>query len=507
MTHTGFGYSVFLRRSNCSLTKTGFRCYTSHKKEKYDSVPLNVRRWLMVFAVCAVGLCGGMLLFANIAKALDICMLVSHMYLLFMSVGFLSFNKEWRAVCVSDIFIKLGVFLTLTLFVAVASIAAASITYDLKQAIVSFGVTELVCLDFVLVSYLSEYIRRFDPKPTACSVLVCGCFSLGFIAHVLLLNWLIGMDYCEPFVSVMLFIAIYCRQIIMVIFCFTYIAVLAPSFARGKIKPAPATALLLAVTLYCAALWQFFPRCTPDNANPELEYVFMSQSGRLGVSHLMAVSATISVIVFAIIRFFRRPNRGGSGNADADSVNEGQESKESEFNTTVREVHNMELIRDLHKSDMFTEGTIDFPLFGKEIGIFIDEAEGGVDVAYAKRCVSALHSMKEETIDSLCDWCLRYYRFMLGEWEDFSSIYSSIVDAIAKEIPEDIAGRDILAHVHPHSMHVLEKKDDRVGYSIKCECVWEPEHGLLIVILEDEVRYVGPFDDLSPWDDFGDLVY
>ncbi len=46
-----------------------------------------------------------------------------------------------------------------------------------------------------------------------------------------------------------------------------------------------------------------------------------------------------------------------------------------------------------------------------------------------------------------------------------------------------------------------EEDAEEIGYCIEAECPWEPEHQCSIIIRNDEVKYVGPSEGNTPWDD------
>ena len=58
-----------------------------------------------------------------------------------------------------------------------------------------------------------------------------------------------------------------------------------------------------------------------------------------------------------------------------------------------------------------------------------------------------------------------------------------------------IAGPDdVWDHISPHGVSV-ERGDGHVYVAVECECAWEPEHGLVIVLRGGtEVTRVGPYD-------------
>lgn len=95
-------------------------------------------------------------------------------------------------------------------------------------------------------------------------------------------------------------------------------------------------------------------------------------------------------------------------------------------------------IKDIKKGQFTYEGKAYFPLFDKEIQVFIDF---DVPMDYADKCVEHLENLKDCTIDGLCKGAVNYceeFRDLLGE--------------IDVTIPEGIQGRDILQYIYPRIM-------------------------------------------------------
>ncbi len=157
----------------------------------------------------------------------------------------------------------------------------------------------------------------------------------------------------------------------------------------------------------------------------------------------------------------------------------------------------MSIIKDIKQEDsLFLKGTLYVPLFEKEAEIWI---ENTVDLEYAEKCAEHLVNLNDKMIDDFCERAVAYYKFMLEEWGYFEDIYEDIVDDIKNTVPEDISGRDILKYIYSPNLFVFPPEGDGIGYSVDCQCVWEPEHGLDLIIRDDKVLYVGESMGLGAW--------
>lgn len=163
----------------------------------------------------------------------------------------------------------------------------------------------------------------------------------------------------------------------------------------------------------------------------------------------------------------------------------------------------MGIIKNIEQADeMFQKGSLYVPMFGRDIEVWI---ENEAEMDYAERCAEHLTALSDEMIDTICEKSVIYYQFMLEEWGDFEEVSGGILNEIRNTIPEDAEGRDILKYITSPSLYILSPESDDIGYSIECGCVWEPEHGLEIIIRNNTVLYVGPAEGLGAWED--DDVY
>lgn len=65
---------------------------------------------------------------------------------------------------------------------------------------------------------------------------------------------------------------------------------------------------------------------------------------------------------------------------------------------------------------------------------------------------------------------------------------------------------DILNYMELCSLVVDYDEDERLGLNIAGECQWYEDGSLSIIIIEDDVKYVGVWDDWNIWDT-GDFEY
>ena len=169
----------------------------------------------------------------------------------------------------------------------------------------------------------------------------------------------------------------------------------------------------------------------------------------------------------------------------------------------------MSEIRDL-KPDVnemgWLEGTFDSrSLFQGEMNITIfDDSDESRE--YAEKCIEHYNNLNtnQKVLDEIQQKLSAFMFYMYDEWKAME-IYDDIVTDTDKAIEVYKSGKQLLSCLsHPRLYVELPEEEDattEIGYCIETECPWEPEHQCSIIIRGDEVKYVGPSEGNTPWDD------
>ena len=159
----------------------------------------------------------------------------------------------------------------------------------------------------------------------------------------------------------------------------------------------------------------------------------------------------------------------------------------------------MGLIKNLKYSKQFDcqIGCAHLSFFNSDVEVLIEK---DVSLEYAEKCIKHINNLNPETIVFLVDRLNKYCNFMLDAWSDFD-IYDSVVENIKTKMSNMNSASDILQHVKPTMFVVTKPEGSEIAYSLEGECVWEPEHGVDIIIKGNQLLYVGPVQCLGPWCD------
>jgi len=89
---------------------------------------------------------------------------------------------------------------------------------------------------------------------------------------------------------------------------------------------------------------------------------------------------------------------------------------------------------------------------------------------------------------NLCNESIKDYL----EYEEYASLYKLNIN-------------QIMEHVHDLSLLIEESREDQIGYCICGNCDWDEEHGFILVICDNKIKYTGEHDNnYSPWDNYDD---
>lgn len=143
------------------------------------------------------------------------------------------------------------------------------------------------------------------------------------------------------------------------------------------------------------------------------------------------------------------------------------------------------MIGKLKEGEFGLEGLADFPLFQKQITVYIDK---DAPIEYAEKCADYLALLDNNVIDKFCEASIRYCEDNREYFEDEQI-----------DIPENISLRDILRYIDPINLSIEKPESGSIAFHMELNCDWEPEHGLEWTINDGDVLYVGAFHSESPW--------
>lgn len=149
----------------------------------------------------------------------------------------------------------------------------------------------------------------------------------------------------------------------------------------------------------------------------------------------------------------------------------------------------MELIKNIHEDEFGDmEGQVYFKFFDKYIDI---NFEKDVPMDYVMKNAKYLNSISEDVILKLCEYSFIYCK-------DFTKAYPDIqYDEGLIEISKP---SKVLKYMEICSLKVDMPQDETTCVlNLSGGCDWEDEDGMQWLIRDDEVIYVGSWDDLDPW--------
>ncbi len=163
----------------------------------------------------------------------------------------------------------------------------------------------------------------------------------------------------------------------------------------------------------------------------------------------------------------------------------------------------MSMIRELimDANNLFENGKFDsISLFTGEMDIAIC-VDDGATVEYAERCIRHYNQLvnNKAVMAEIQEMLGHFFIYMYHEWEEMD-IYENIFQALSLVLATYERKESLLPYLSRPRMYVFQSPNDEIGYSIECDCPWEPEHQCQIIIRSDNVLYVGPSEGNTPWD-------
>ncbi len=141
-----------------------------------------------------------------------------------------------------------------------------------------------------------------------------------------------------------------------------------------------------------------------------------------------------------------------------------------------------------------------------DITVFSDSDEAK---EYAKKCVDHYNTLNnnKKILDDIQEMLAKFMFHMYNEWKAMG-IYDDIADDTEQTIEAYNAGKRLITCLSNPCLYVELPEDEtnveEIGYCIEADCPWEPEHQCSIIIRSDAVKFVGPSEGNTPWDDDDD---
>lgn len=105
--------------------------------------------------------------------------------------------------------------------------------------------------------------------------------------------------------------------------------------------------------------------------------------------------------------------------------------------------------------------------------------------------------------------CIEYIRYEMfeGLWDELYEGLCNYRNASSRFKNEPvIEGEEILRHIDMITIYISRPKEDTIGFVLAGGCDWDEEYGFAVVINDEEIRYVGRFDQfLDPWGEMPEM--
>ena len=153
---------------------------------------------------------------------------------------------------------------------------------------------------------------------------------------------------------------------------------------------------------------------------------------------------------------------------------------------------------DLIETEYGREGSVLFKLTGTEIDLLISDEE--VTDLYIEKCIESLNNLSDALIAEICTAAKKYCLTMKKLCEDSEGDFE---DVFSIPVTVDTPDKEMLQYFQITDIVIEEPENENiVGFQLSGNCDWDTEHGIEIIILDDNLLYLGAFEDNSPWYDY-----
>ena len=125
---------------------------------------------------------------------------------------------------------------------------------------------------------------------------------------------------------------------------------------------------------------------------------------------------------------------------------------------------------------------------------------------YAEKCIEHYNELNNNNklLEKINEKLAKFMLYMYEEWKEMD-IYDDIAEGIEPAMKGYKEGESLLKYLTEPRLYIeLPPNSDEIGYMIETECPWEPEHMCSIIIRGNELKYVGPSEGNTPWDNEDD---
>lgn len=148
------------------------------------------------------------------------------------------------------------------------------------------------------------------------------------------------------------------------------------------------------------------------------------------------------------------------------------------------------------KDDTYWQGEMCVPWLKHTVSVMLEKS---VTLEYAEKCASHLVRMEPQMQNELLHRIFAYYQECKDDWVDFQVMYQNVLQKIRDIIPEKLCFTDILYYITDCTLYIEPHQSNDVCYSVSCNCVWEPEHGLEMIFFDKKIVYVGQYTGYNAW--------
>lgn len=161
------------------------------------------------------------------------------------------------------------------------------------------------------------------------------------------------------------------------------------------------------------------------------------------------------------------------------------------------------MINNLNENDLGDmEGTFYSEIFGYDIDVIYDS---DIPQEYVEKNIQYLDSLDQDFLVSICAALKRYY-------EDYKRLYPDLCEFVEGDVLGDYEKEPIsilkYIDIGVYKFDIYDTTDENIPViNLEGDCAWSGDKGITIAAKNNQLLYVGPWEDFDVWNSSTDYMF
>lgn len=156
------------------------------------------------------------------------------------------------------------------------------------------------------------------------------------------------------------------------------------------------------------------------------------------------------------------------------------------------------MVRDLYENEFgIMEGTFYSELFGYDIQVMYAK---DIPLEYVEKNIQYLNHLEPEVELKICAALKRFYEFYKAEFPDLCDECEEILGDVSKAFEEGPRSVFQYISIGTYQFDKYDAADEEIPViNLRGDCAWSGDAGITIAARNNQLLYVGTWEDLNVW--------